>query len=75
MRLQIVLDGVTYISQPIDQIGFVDAAESLFKDMGVTHCYQMFLEDGILVLGKDAVQKAHFIFRSESYFSKEKKDG
>lgn len=73
MRLQIILDGVTYTSVPIDTIGYIDAADNHFKTISVTHSYQMVLEDGVLVLGNDAVQRAHFVFRPESYFLKEKK--
>ena len=63
MKLEIILDDRIYTSVEADDIGHMEAAQKTFDEMPATDCYMIHLKGGgILVLGKRAVQSAHFKF-------------
>jgi len=64
MTVFVTIDGGTYKSKATDEIGHVDLAEKVFGMMADMDRFKLELENGDwLVIGKDAVQRAQFVFR------------
>jgi len=64
MTVFVTLDGETYKSKATDEIGHVELTEKVFGMMADMDRFKLELENGDwLVIGKDAVQRAQFVFR------------
>jgi hypothetical protein len=62
MRIEVYLDGMEYVGVSNEDTAD-DASSSFHANIGVASGFRMNLIDGSwLVLGKDACQRAHFIF-------------
>lgn len=65
MRVKIISNGVTYISKANAEFSANDTSEKIYDGFINTEvaALKFHLEDGsYLVLGKDAISNAHFIF-------------
>lgn len=63
MRIELFLDGKIYKSKKTNEATAEETAEKLFEIIAEMNRFKMELEDGsFLVFGKDAVQRAHFLF-------------
>ena len=62
---EIFIDGKTYMTQPADSdIPLEALAEQFYENVEYINKAKFFLNDGsILILPKDAIQRAHVIFK------------
>jgi len=61
--ITVIIDGNTYMSKKNDEVDKETASEDFYDIAGSMDSFKMELEDGrILVLGKDAIQRAQMIF-------------
>lgn len=64
MKLEITIDGKTYVSVATDKVTPSEAAEQIYNQIDAYTKLKVDLEDGgVLVIGKEAVQRAVIIFK------------
>ena len=66
MWIDVIVDGNTYSSPTTTKITHTAAAEAFFDKLGDLNRFKLQLKNGgdVLVIGKDALQRAQFIFRA-----------
>lgn len=67
MYIEVVVDGEHYIGKTLDSYSadLVELAEETCDTINIIRKYQLNLANGgILVLGKEAVRRAHIIFQT-----------
>lgn len=63
MQVKVILDGKEYIGADCSEVTAEEAAEHFYKILNNLDTYQMKMAGcGFLVIGKEAIQRAVFLF-------------